>query len=163
MLVWMAGEDAFSQSADRQNMPLIRFGVGFYDIRRTSATGQKELEFAFPEILNSLQPFAGFIATGTHDGYVYVGMSAKKPLSNHLLLLPSFACGFYGHGNGIQLGYPLEFRSSLEIAWQWNSQIRLGVAFSHLSHGPLTGFNPGLETITLSIARTIVESETLQP
>ena len=37
-------------------------------------------------------------------------------------------------GDGLDLGYGLEFRSQLEIAYRFDNRSRLGVAVSHMSN-----------------------------
>ena len=66
-----------------------------------------------------------------------------------LTLTPSFAPGLYRPGRGIDLGYPLEFRSQFEAGYRIRGRSRIGVAFSHMSNAGLGATNPGVETLTL--------------
>ena len=145
---------AFSQQADTENRVLIRVGTGLYDIRRADAHAFRQGEIGFTHDRNTLQPFVGFILTTTKDTYGYLGLLAEVPLLDRIQLLVRLAGGLYTRGKGIDLGFPLEFRSEAELSWQWTSQSRVGVALSHLSNGGLSKVNPGLEMLSLTYAIT---------
>ncbi len=63
---------------------------------------------------------------------------------------PTFVPGLYRHGGGRDLGYPVEFRSQLEIGHRLRGGPRIAVAFSHQSNGGLGSRNPGEETLTIN-------------
>jgi hypothetical protein len=64
--------------------------------------------------------------------------------------MPTFAPGYYRQGNGKDLGYPLEFRSQLELGFRFAPGQRFSIAFAHLSNGGLGRSNPGQESLTLA-------------
>ncbi|MCC7049307.1 MAG: porin family protein, partial [Alphaproteobacteria bacterium] len=79
----------------------------------------------------------------------------------------SFSPGFYLQGNGRDLGYLVEFRSSAELAYRFDDYSRLSLGIAHLSNASLGGEgpglllptaparNPGVETLTLSYSMPI--------
>ena len=154
LLLAGAGTPAHSQGVDGENKILIRVGTGLYDVRRPNATAFRQVEIGFMHEENTLQPFAGFMSTTTEDSYGYLGLLAEVPVVNQVQALVRFAGGIYTRGTGTNLGFPLEFRSELELAWQWTSQSRIGIAFSHLSNGAFSDVNPGLEILSLTYSIT---------
>jgi len=149
-----AESKAFSQDADTENRVLIRVGSGLYDVRREDAPAFRQGEIGFRHDKNTLQPFVGFILTTTKDTYGYLGILGEVPLIDRIQLLLRLAGGFYTRGKGIDLGFPLEFRTEVELSWQWTSQSCIGVALSHLSNGALSKVNPGLEMLSLTYSIT---------
>jgi hypothetical protein len=90
----------------------------------------------------------------THQGAlnVYAGFTFDLPIGSHLALRPSFAPGLYRQGGGKDLGYPLEFRSGLEIGWRFSGGTRVGAEFYHLSNASLGDRNPGENSLILMVA-----------
>ena len=60
-----------------------------------------------------LRGVLGAMNTIQGNGYLYGGINFDIFLSNHLLLAPGFAAGYYWIGRGKDLGFPLEFRSGI--------------------------------------------------
>ena len=95
------------------------------------------------------QPFVGVMASGDAAIYGYGGIAFDWMLSS-LILTPSFAVGGYLDGDGKDLGHTIEFRSALEIAYQFPDRHRLGLMLYHLSNASLADNNTGTEVISLS-------------
>ena len=66
-----------------------------------------------------------------------------------VVLTGSFAPGLWSEGSGKDLGHVVEFRSQVELGYQFENQSRLSVAFSHLSNAGLDDDNPGTEVLNL--------------
>jgi hypothetical protein len=62
---------------------------------------------------------------------------------------PGFAAGLFHRGGGQNLGGPVEFRSSIELAYRFGDGSRLGLNLSHLSNGGFYDRNPGTESLVL--------------
>ena len=61
-----------------------------------------------------------------------------------LTLTPSFAPGYYSYGNGKDLGYPLEFKSEIQMSFDLSeSTTHLGMSYNHISNASLGNKNPG--------------------
>ena len=87
-----------------------------------------------------------------HEFYAAAGVFCDLPLVSRLLLVPSFGLGYYNSAaHGRDLGFDLQFCTSLQLAWRFAAGPRLGLTISHLSNGSLSDFNPGTETLTLSV------------
>lgn len=85
-----------------------------------------------------------------NEYYAAAGIFVDLRLGDHFAFTPSFGVGYYHEGEGIDLGYDMQFRSALEVSWLWGRGHRLGISLAHLSNGSLSDINPGTETLTLS-------------
>lgn len=95
------------------------------------------------------RPLVGVMATLRGSVYVYLGINFDLTLWDHVVIAPGFAAGYFTKGKGRDLGYPLEFRSGVEFAWEFSDYRRLGVHFYHLSNASLGKRNPGEESLVL--------------
>lgn len=106
------------------------------------------IEYRFADQFNGLRPVVGFMATTDEATYLYGGAYWDLPLNTApFVVTPGFQAGAYSHGNGKDLGYGLEFRSTIEVAYEFDGGNRLGLGFSHLSNASLGSDNPGTETV----------------
>ena len=58
-------------------------------------------------------------------------------------IIPSFAPGLYGEGNGKDLGHIIEFKSELQLSFDLFSNSELGFSYNHISNASLGDKNPG--------------------
>lgn len=65
----------------------------------------------------------------------------------------SMAPGLYMQGGEVDLGYPLEFRSGVEMGVRFESGWQVSLSFDHRSNADLSAWNPGLETLELRISK----------
>ncbi len=136
---------------------LFSFAIGAFDFyREKNRTWEFEAEYKFharalksPIDCLEFCPLLGLMATAKGTVYVYGGINFDLLFWDHLLIAPGFAAGYYHAGGGKNLGYPLEFRSGIELAWQFKDWHRLGVHFYHLSNASLGNRNPGEESLVL--------------
>jgi hypothetical protein len=136
---------------------LLSFAIGSYDFYRDKhRTFEFEIEYKFhlkclpsPNRYINFRPLVGLMATARGSFYGYLGLNFDLLFANHLLIAPGFAAGYYAQGKGKNLGYPIEFRSGVELAWQFADWHRLGIHFYHLSNAGLGHRNPGEESLVL--------------
>ena len=57
--------------------------------------------------------------------------------------------GWYSNGGGKNLGYPLEFRTQLELGYAFENQSRVSLGYSHISNANLGETNHGTNMISL--------------
>lgn len=91
-------------------------------------------------------PFVGFSQTDQSSFWIGAGFAHRIPLGDSLYIESSLAPGYYARGDGPDLGYPLEFRSSLELNAQVTEGFAVGVGYDHRSNSDIETVNPGLET-----------------
>jgi len=106
-----------------------------------------------PEIYGRLHPTAGVEVTSSASTWVGAGI-AYDVNYGPLHFTPKFEPGLYMPGDGKRLNYPLEFRTSLELAYEFSDRSRFGVAISHLSNAQLAESaykkpNPGADIISI--------------
>ena len=66
-----------------------------------------------------------------------------------------FFPGVYVKNNEEDLGGWIMFRSGIELEYSINTDWKISLGYDHRSSGDIWGYNPGMETIKLSIAKTI--------
>jgi lipid A 3-O-deacylase len=99
-----------------------------------------------------LRPQATFLLSKFGSGYIGLGFGWELYLTKQIILIPSFSPGFYWKGRGKDLGYPIEFRSALEISFEMKNKMRIGVQISHISNAHLSHRNPGFNALILTLA-----------
>jgi len=109
-----------------------------------------ELQIRPPWHWSLVRPTFGLLTSANGGAYVFSGLVVEIPLPVGFELTPGFAPGVVLASSGGDLGYPIEFRSSLEVSWSPGPAMRVGLAFSHISNAHLGERNPGVETLMLS-------------
>lgn len=129
---------------------LLSFGVGWYDINDDYGAVDFRLEYRWDkELIWVIKPWAGIEATSEAAFYGVGGLLADIKIGNGFLITPSFGAGLYADGDGKDLGHVVEFRSQLEMGWEFDNATRLGVAFGHISNAGLDDSNQGTEILNI--------------
>ena len=92
--------------------------------------------------LGKLSPITGGFLTEKSAFYLYSGVQAEYKLG-FLTITPSFAPGYYNYGDGKDLGYPLEFKSEVQMSFDLSDSSHLGISYNHISNASLGTKNPG--------------------
>ena len=92
--------------------------------------------------LGNLSPITGVFLTEKNAFYLYSGVQAEYDLG-FLTITPSFAPGYYNYGDGKDLGYPLEFKSEIQMTFNLSDSTNLGMSYNHISNASLGSKNPG--------------------
>ena len=92
--------------------------------------------------LGKLSPITGGFLTENSAFYLYTGVQAEYELG-FLTITPSFAPGYYNYGDGKDLGYPLEFKSEIQMTFNLSDSAHLGMSYNHISNASLGTKNPG--------------------
>ena len=87
-------------------------------------------------------PITGVFITANNAFYMYTGVQAEYQFGS-LAITPSFAPGYYGAGNGKDLGYPLEFKTEIQMSYDLSNTTHLGMSYNHISNAILGDKNPG--------------------
>jgi len=129
---------------------LLSIGVGYYDINDNEDAADFRLEYRWDKPLFwGIEPWVG--AEVSTDGAIYGlgGLLADIQVGDNFLITPSFGAGLYEDGDGKDLGNTIQFRSQIELGWEFDNASRLGVAFGHISNAGLDNRNPGTEILNL--------------
>ena len=142
---------SFANSADEitdNNETELNFFTGMFDFSDDKqAAGlvgfQHQNDELFREsFFGTLSPISGGFFTENSAFYLYTGVQAEYELG-FLKITPSFAPGYYGHGNGKDLGSPLEFKTEVQMSFDITDSTNLGMSYNHISNASLGDKNPG--------------------
>jgi hypothetical protein len=103
-------------------------------------------------LCHKLRPQIIFMLSEYGSGYIGTGLAWELFLTKQIILIPSFSPVFYWKGKGKDLGCPLEFRSAIEISYEMNNHMRLGLQVFHISNASISNKNPGLNAVALCMA-----------
>ena len=126
----------------------INFYTGMFDFsddgKRASLYGieHQNENFYKDTIIGKLTPVSGGMITKDKATYIYTGVEANYYLGK-LSVTPSFTPGYYRQGDGKDLGYPLEFKSEVQLGFDFTEGTNLGMSYNHVSNASLGDKNPG--------------------
>ncbi len=129
---------------------LLTLGVGDYNVLHDIQNEAVfRAEYRFGTRIFYIRPIVG-VETNTGGGvYAYGGFGINLPITDHIVLFPSGAFGYWDRGDSKNLGAHEEFRTGAEIAWRFDDASRIGVSFHHISNAGITQRNPGVEEALL--------------
>ena len=128
----------------------IALGSSDFDGSHGAADFRLDYEYDTSVWLQDLKPWLG--AEATTDGSLWLGggLLYDWQFAETWHLKPGLGVGYYSRGSSdLDLGYPIEFRSQLELVKDINVQNSLGLAVSHLSNADLDKDNPGVEVLSV--------------
>ncbi len=135
-------------------VPLLSLGTGRWLAGGHHTTWLFQAEYKWgTKWLQIFRPFATFITPSLNSAYGGAGVSLDLyAFDDRIVFSPSFCPGIYIKGKGKNLGYPIEFRSSFEVAYEFENHVRLGTQFWHISNASLGKKNPGVNAWTVFLA-----------
>ena len=89
-----------------------------------------------------LSPITGAFITANSAYYLYTGVQAEYEFGS-LNITPSFAPGYYGQGNGKDLGSVIEFKTEVQVTYDLSEATHLGMSYNHISNASIGEKNPG--------------------
>jgi hypothetical protein len=149
----LAGGPAAAQSLSVDDPSFISLGAGAFDVLHDGTAGELRGEFrSGHKLLGFLKPFVGVSATTDGAVYGYFGPAVDIYFGRRIVLTGMTAVGAYHHGDGLDLGHWVEFRSGLELAYRFDGRSRFGVGFHHISNIGIGDENPGTEILGIFYA-----------
>ena len=128
----------------------LTLAAGYYDVyQKKHEALEFRAEYRSDRKIWIFKPLAGVMGTTDSALYGYGGVLVDVYFGRRWVLTPSFAAGYYEEGDGRDLGYELEFRSSIELSYRFDNRTRLGLSFYHLSNANIGDFNPGTEVLSI--------------
>ena len=150
--------DRISFGVGLWDQDIIDPNIGFLDVsdsdnREEAADFRLEYRFGkslleFIEPYAKLKPWVGAEATSDGSLYGVGGILIDVPLGP-FVFTPSFGAGLYAQGDGKDLGSVLEFRSQLEVGYEFENQSRFTVGYSHISNADISETNPGTNILSV--------------
>jgi len=131
----------------------IAIATGQYGMRKEvpHAVGF-DLQIRTPWRWTVFRPVGGVLTSSGGGTFLYSGVMADFDLPLGLRLSPGFAPSIALARASGDLGFPVEFRSSLELSLAASDRLRVGIGFSHISNARLGERNPGVELLMLVLA-----------
>ncbi len=134
------------------------FSIGQFDIARGEKPTEGGIEYRFRSVelwSVPIKPAVGVTLTEDDSYWVYATAGYDIELGKRWVLTPSLGVSIYDPSDeGKDLGGPVEFRSSLEIAYRLRKEKgpRIGLIFYHLSNAVLYDINPGANSLALTLS-----------
>jgi hypothetical protein len=118
----------------------------------------KEVQYSFYENKKFGPVQRGRSISVTDQGGLWFGYGfvRKIRLNNNLNFNLDFFPGVYFRNSEEDLGGWLMFRSGIELEYSINTDWNISIGYDHRSSGDLWEYNPGMETIKLSVSKTII-------
>ena len=146
-----------------QTPDYLSLGVGGYDFDKHPASRQTmdyRVEYrwgwsvvphlipraAYLDHYVQFHPTVGFEMNGRKATYGNAGWDMDVAFLRHGIFTWGETVGYFGHGDDPRtLGGPIQFRSQIELGWQFNNNVRLTGYLSHISNARLRRDDPGAE------------------
>ena len=150
--------DDSSNETVNSNETELNFFTGMFDFSDDKQSSgllglQHQNEDLFRNsFLGKLSPITGGFFTEKNALYLYTGVQAEYELG-FLTITPSFAPGYYNYGSGKDLGYPLEFKSEIQMSFDLSDSSHLGMSYNHISNASLGTKNPGANSYMLNFLK----------
>ena len=154
----LAGVVITSPARADDDPPFVMAHGGLFGFERPSTqTAEFGLAYRSDYKLWVLKPHFGVLGTANGAFYGYGGLLMDVFFGNRVALTLSTAAGGWHEGDlkpprGHPLGYPLEFRSGVDLAYRFDDRSRLGMGVYHISNAGLGKDNPGENTVEASYA-----------
>jgi len=130
----------------------LDLGFGLANINRPHRLrGAGKIELRVGKKIAFVGPAVGLFINNEGFSYGYAGIYADLRY-RRFILTPLIAAGVCHKGDSIDLGGPLEFRESLEIAYRVDKRWLVGLSLAHISNGNVYKNNPGQNDLLLTIA-----------
>ena len=152
----------FAYAEEREEYAMINITAGQVGILDDIDGPQRYgLEYRFKSFSGPwdfrLIPAIGAATSSNGATFIYSDLRHDFYLNDRWILIPSFGVGSFDDSEEVKLGNELEFRSGIEIAYQFRNKMRAGVALFHLSNAGISSHNPGTEALVFSFCIPIMK------
>ena len=157
-LVFADNENADLNKIDKINDTEMNVYAGMFDFsdhkQKAGLVGlQHQNEDLFRDsFLGKLSPITGGFLTENNAFYLYSGIQAEYDIGS-LKITPSFAPGYYNYGDGKDLGYPLEFKTEVQVSLDLSESTKFGMSYNHISNASLGTKNPGANSYMFNLLK----------
>lgn len=142
---------AFGQ--DKGDDPEFLSGAfGAFDFNRAKDQGTElRVEYRSDrKISNIFKPFAAAAYSTSGHAFLGGGLLVDLYFGRRYVVTPSLGPHMYfGGDSNLDLDFPIQFRSQLEVAYRLDNRARVGLALSHYSNASMGSSNPGTESLML--------------
>tara|TARA_B100001540_G_C15681124_1_gene584853 strand:+ start:367 stop:906 length:540 start_codon:yes stop_codon:yes gene_type:complete len=83
--------------------------------------------------------------------YLSSGLQKKINFSENLEIVPSFSAGLYQEfDQGKDMGFPIEFKSEIELNYHLFDNSIIGLTYNHISNANIGDTNPGSDSVLIT-------------
>ena len=152
-----------AKAADNGDPDFLTIGAGRYDIlRNRQPAAEFRLDYRFHNKWWIFKPFVTAAYDTNGSSFVGAGVLVDIYLGHRWVLTPQFSPTWWrGKTTKVDLGFPLEFRSRLELAYRFDDRSRLGLSIDHSSNAGFGDRNPGVEVVMLNYSLPITRITSL--
>ena len=87
-----------------------------------------------------------------YGAFLSTGLMKKINLNESFFIAPSFSLGLYqDFDDGKDMGYPLEFKSEVEVNYNLLKYSTIGLSWSHISNADIGDKNPGSDNLLFNL------------
>ena len=153
-------DQSASEHAEYEMINITAGQVGILDdMKNTQRYG---MEYRFKSFSGPfdfrLIPALGTAVSNDGASFIYTDLRHDFYVARRWILIPSFGMGVFKDSSDINLGNDLEFRSGIEVAYQFRNKVRAGIAIFHLSNGGISSQNPGTESLVFSLCIPVIDN-----
>ena len=154
VLAALAAVVSFTGAARADDLWRSQLEVGSFDPFHKADSQSFDLQLRPGWRLWNFGVFAGGMVTTKSALMGYAGITYDLRLTDHILILPDAAVGYYSHGNDkiLSAGSTAEFRTGIGIAYEFDNGWRAGADIHHISNAGLDKKNPGVEVAAITLA-----------
>ena len=139
-----------SHAQENTDQDYISVAIGAYDVFGSDEAVDFRAEYRPGHTyLNLVKPWVGLEVTSDASIWAGGGLLFDYEFTPSWYITPSVGAGLYTDGGSdLDLEYPIQFRTQLEVSHQYDSGHRAGIALSHTSNAGLGNDNPGTEALS---------------
>ena len=130
---------------------VLQLGNGAFDLSNPDRSAALNLGYRWGEKALIVGPELGLVANAEQGFYGYFGLYVDLSYGA-IYLTPELAAGYYRQGDSKDLGGAFAFRESLDLAYRFDGDVRLGLRVAHISNAGIYRDNPGQEGAYLTLA-----------
>jgi hypothetical protein len=127
----------------------LMVGAGIFDFLQQQSCPSFQMEYRWEVHCHHIRPLVALFVTTKSSAFLCggVGYDIFFGHRKQFVFTPSFAPGVYYHGNGKHLGFPINFRSAIELSCVMKNQGRFTIQFNHISNAHMLWKNPGANSL----------------
>ncbi|MFT3906512.1 MAG: acyloxyacyl hydrolase [Steroidobacteraceae bacterium] len=136
--------------SDPQEPDYLSLSAGYVGVLRDAVGTAYSIEYRLHQNYLNIHP-AVMLGWTEHSKYVNISLQYTQAFGERWFCTLSSGPGSYSRdSDGQNLGAPLEFLSSIEVAREIGRGQRLALGFEHISNAHVARLNPGNEMVRLS-------------
>lgn len=157
LIFWMVccGSSVLAIPVQGQESRSVALSAGVFNFNKAETAIEGGAELRMPAGHWGLAGVVGLYGNDQRSWWLFAGLRRDFRVIGAWIVTPGFAVTFYEQGDGKDLGGPLEFRSAVEIGYEWGGRSRLALVLYHLSNAGIYERNPGSNSLAVIYSRAL--------